>query len=97
MPFKITKDPQLQWLQFRINNRILGTNYLRKKMKMVSSDLCTFCKTQAETIQHLFYECNTVQHFWTNLALYMTEKRAEIQTDWNITGILLGNKNLIRL
>ena len=92
MPFKITKDPQLQWLQFRINNRILGTNYLRKKMKMVSSDLCTFCKTQAETIQHLFYECNTVQHFWTNLALYMTEKRAEIQTDWNITDILFGNK-----
>ncbi|MCU7801037.1 MAG: reverse transcriptase family protein, partial [gamma proteobacterium symbiont of Lucinoma myriamae] len=31
LPFRITKDTSLKWLQVRINHRILGTNYLLAK------------------------------------------------------------------
>lgn len=44
LPFKCTKDSRLQWLQFRINHRILGTNNLRAKMGLINNNSCSFCK-----------------------------------------------------
>ncbi|MCU7801464.1 MAG: hypothetical protein KZQ70_15365, partial [gamma proteobacterium symbiont of Lucinoma myriamae] len=38
LPFKITKDTNLRWLQIRINHRILGTNYLLSKMNIQTND-----------------------------------------------------------
>ena len=34
LPFKITKDSSLRWLQLRINQRILSINYLLSKMNL---------------------------------------------------------------
>ena len=45
IPFSCTKDPKLQWLQYRINHRILGTNYLLVKMGIKNSEICSFCNT----------------------------------------------------
>ena len=59
--------------------------------RIADSDKCTFCKTQTETIQHLFYDCHIVTAFWENLARYVNEKCPEIQTDWDITDIIFGN------
>ena len=54
LPFKVTKDTQLQWFQFKIINRIIGTKHLCKKMKIVPSDMCTFCNEQTETTHTYF-------------------------------------------
>lgn len=32
---------------------------------------CTFCKTQDETIEHLFFCCNKVQAFWAEVSDYI--------------------------
>ena len=32
-----------------------------KKLKLTDSNLCTFCKLEAETIEHLFVDCPYVK------------------------------------
>ena len=57
LPFLITNDVKVQWFQYRIIHRILGTNSLLNKMKIIDDPLCTFCKQSEENLEHLFWEC----------------------------------------
>ena len=57
LPFLITNDVKVQWFQYRIIHRILGTNSLLNKMKITDDPLCTFCKQSEENLEHLFWEC----------------------------------------
>ena len=59
--FKCTRDSYIQWLQTRISHRILPTNNLLYKMKLVDSKLCSFCECCEETLVHLFWDCNKIQ------------------------------------
>ena len=34
------------------------------KLKLTDSKLCTFCKLEAETIEHLFVDCPYVKDIW---------------------------------
>ena len=43
LPFKVTKNTKLQWLQNRINHHILVTNYFLLKVKIIDNPDCTFC------------------------------------------------------
>ena len=63
LPFFLTKDSMLQWFQYRINHRILGTNRLMFKMGIVDKENCSFCNHFSETILHLFCECRYVDQF----------------------------------
>ena len=56
IPFLVTKDTKLQWLQNRINCRILGTKSYLHKIEYIDTDSCTFCNMEPETIQHLFWD-----------------------------------------
>ena len=94
IPFKITKDPKLLWLQYRINHRILGTNYLLTKMKIKNCDKCTFCNNTPETIVHIFWSCEMIQNFWSQLASYIEEKCSLVTIRWSKTDILFGNLKL---
>ena len=53
----MTHDTKLQWLQYRITHRILGTNSYLFKIRYINSDLCSFCIREKETIKHLFWDC----------------------------------------
>ena len=33
-------------------------------MKLISSPLCTFCKSENETIELLFWNCTLIKDFW---------------------------------
>ena len=71
IPFKCCNNKHLQWFQCRINYRILGINYLLEKIKIKSSNLCSYCKLSPETIHHLFCECQQVIVFWNNFKQYL--------------------------
>lgn len=92
--FSQTKDPKLIWMQYRINHRILGTNYLLKKMNIVDNDKCSFCKDHTETLTHLFYDCEVTKHFWHNLSNHIKRKCNVNFPDWSMTDILFGNIRL---
>ena len=74
LPFDISQDTQLRWFQYRINHRILGTNYLLNRMKKNQSALCTFCNEKEETISHMFWECSHVVYFWRQFSQFVNTK-----------------------
>ena len=53
LSFYLTKDSKLQWFQFKIVHRIIGTNHLLSKMGLNENDYCSFCNQSPETIAHL--------------------------------------------
>ena len=63
LPFAITKNTKLQWLQYRINHKILATNKILNKIRIVQNQYCTFCKTELESIEHILWDCYYVQQF----------------------------------
>ena len=62
-----TCETFVQFSQFKILNDILFTNSRLAKIGLIQSDLCTFCKTSRETIDHLFFHC--VHSFWEEFGL----------------------------
>ena len=67
MPFIISKDTKLQWFQSRINHFILGTNSLLNKINPNFDNKCQFCKTDEETIEHIFWNCTKTQELLISL------------------------------
>ena len=43
---------------------------------------------EIETLNHLFWECIHVQHFWTNLSVFLQEYNILIQ--FNLRNVMLG-------
>jgi hypothetical protein len=54
---KTTKNQKLKLLQYKIIHRRVATNQFLEKNKSKPNALCTFCKTETETTEHLFYSC----------------------------------------
>ena len=93
LPFKVTLDCKLRWLQYRITHGILVTNSWLHKIGFVEDDKCVFCDS-SETIEHLYTECTVVNTFWndiSNWANFMPELNdfkklyGDISTDDHLT------------
>ena len=72
--FRTTAETKLQWFQTRLIHRILPTNRYLYVCKIKESSMCTFCEMEEETIQHLFWNCNIVRHFWAELEAQLHSK-----------------------
>ena len=64
MPFVCLVDTKSRTFQYKINTRTLLLNKRLHKMKIVDSELCTFCKQVEETPEHIFAECQHACDFW---------------------------------
>lgn len=93
LPFKVTGDTNLRWLQVRINHRILGTKYLLSKMNLQTDDRCTFCSQQQETIKHIFWECEISAYFWDGLKMILHDNCGLRNINFNDATIIFGNPN----
>ena len=67
-------DTKLRWFQYRILNRFLTTNSFMCKIGQRIDNVCTFCKKEAETIEHLFVECKVVTNIWSKLQIWIQIK-----------------------
>lgn len=74
VPAKCCSNTKLHWFQYRIMHRILGTNDLLTKMNIKQNNLCTFCLTETEKIEHLFWQCNVVNQFWEQVNQWIYTK-----------------------
>ena len=63
VPWKSVSETKLQYFQFKCIHRILPTNKLLFAMKKVDSPLCSFCKLDDESIEHLFWGCSFTSNF----------------------------------
>ena len=43
-------------------------------MKITNDESCTFCKQQAECLEHGLWACDVVQHFWLTFEQFVNEK-----------------------
>ena len=92
IPFIVTNDTKLQWLQFRIIHRILATNSYLFNIKYVESDVCTFCHYEKETITHLFWDCIYINPLWGEFAAWYNDKQSE-NIVLDIVDVLFGKSN----
>ena len=60
---KATSSPYLLYLHYRIIRRIITTNKLLHVIHISPDNLCTFCKHETETIEHLFWRCVVTKQF----------------------------------
>ena len=72
LPFITTKSSKLQWFQYIIIHRILGTNSLLYKINQKPNDKCSFCLEEVERIEHIFWSCNKISKLWEELPLNLT-------------------------
>ena len=75
----------MQCLRLKILNDILFTNLCLAKIGLIQSDLCTFCNTGAETIDHLFFYCVYSRPFWEEfvsywIAIAKEQRKLELKT-----------------
>ena len=70
---KCCKNSYLKNFQYKLLHRIIATNTFLHKINLVNTKLCTFCKNDDETIEHLFYECIHTQHLLYALFDFLKE------------------------
>lgn len=88
--FKLSKDTTIQWFQYRLQHRILPVNTYLKNIGIKNCNKCNICKTEIESIQHLFWECDEIKRIWQMLIEWIQNKiNKTIQL--NLTSILFGN------
>ena len=88
----------VQCFQFKILNDILFLNTRLQKIGRIQSDLCTFCQTSPETLEHFFYRCSFSIEFWNKFEnFWLTVTRKQIKLDYIniILGILDQRSNLL--
>ena len=88
----------VQCFQFKLLNDILFLNTRLAKIGRVQSDLCSFCQTSPETLEHFFYRCSFSTEFWTKFEKFrLTVAREQIKLDYVniILGILDQRSNLL--
>lgn len=83
IPFVVTQDTTLWYLQYMIINRFFPCNYNVNTWYKNQSNLCLKCNS-IDTMNHYFFECQYVTDFWKDLF------------DWfeNVTGINLHLKGI---
>ena len=89
MSFITTKSTKLQWFQYRIIHRILGTNEFLFKIKQKDNDKCTFCNEFTESIHHIFWSCPKVSELWEQLNYWVFDK-TQIELPLNSDIVLFG-------
>ena len=99
LPFKVTQESKLHWLQFQILHRLIPTNQYLHKLKLKTSPTCSFCKNDIESIEHLFIECPLVRKIWDDIEEWLLNK-FRISVTFDKPSILFGKykkKNMYKV
>ena len=67
----------------------LATNNFLYKIKILNSEKCTFCNNFPETIDHLFWKCETVQIFHNKIKDILEKTDAQCRPEE--MSFVLGN------
>ena len=93
--YMLTKDSKLLIFQYKllhrntITNRNLNLWDQKLEPDLRRSDKCQFCNLATEYIEHLFYNCQVVKQFWTQIFQWISTK-TNLNINFTIAEILLG-------
>ena len=74
LPFNVTKDTKLTEFQLKIIHNILPTRSSLSRAGLTDSDTCLWCKKERHTLEHMFWECPSIQMFWTRFIAWWKSK-----------------------
>ena len=94
LPFNSTIDSKLRNVQYKYIMRIIPTNKLLLKFKIKSTNLCDFCCMYIESLDHLFWYCSHIQHFWNEFTHFLKTLNVNIQL--NLRTVSLGITDNVR-
>ena len=89
LPFIVTIETKIREFQYKILNNIVFTNEKMFKFKMTDSPLCSFCKREVESLEHLLYYCDVTKTFWEAFCSWLGEFKINSHP-FTITEILFG-------
>lgn len=69
-----TKSSYNRMFHYRLVNRIMATNRYLHIINIKDSECCTFCKTEPETLAHLFWHCPKTKNFITAIQTELLTK-----------------------
>ena len=67
VPWECTVESKLRSFQYHIINRSLVTNKSLYQWNLTESELCQFCNSNIETIEHMLFECIHVKQLWSEI------------------------------
>ena len=68
----LTRDTNVQNLQFKITHTIMTCGYNLKIWKIKSIDVCEKCNEFVDTIKHHMIFCQAVKQFWNQVLKWWT-------------------------
>ena len=88
--YTTTKIIKYRSFQYRLlHNAILLNNRL-SHMGITQTPLCSFCKTEIETIKHFFVECKITKKIWNDINKYLKQVH-DTQIEINAPTIILND------
>ena len=63
-------EPYMKAFQYKVLNSILFTNTKLCKLGYIPDDKCSFCKSEPESLNHVFFNCRHARHFWKEFERY---------------------------
>ena len=83
----------MQMFQYKVLHRILATNKKLFQYKIIYSPLCSYCKMEDKTIQHLFCECDLATSIWHDITGWLKTQGRSIEY-LRDSQIILGDPKL---
>ena len=67
LPRVVFTDTKSRVFQYKCLHRLISSNDFLHVIGKKENNLCSFCKTQVDSLEHLLYQCNIVKQFWINI------------------------------
>ena len=69
LPHTVSSELYVRVFQYKVLNSILFTNTKLFKIGLITEDKCSFCKSDLDTLSHLF-DCIKTKSFWRDFESY---------------------------
>jgi len=90
LPFYSTKVTKLIIFQFKLLHRRLATNDFLNKIGIRENNICTFCRTEKESLFHLFWSCSETSSFWRDFMKWLAKNQMKLKSEILTPDITIG-------
>ena len=88
--YKMTNVTKYRSFQYRVNQRAIVTNVDLCRWGITSSEKCSFCGEEDETILHLLVSCSHVRVLWDQLLEYISKEYTKTALEVNDTNLIFS-------
>ena len=92
LPFCSTKSTKLIIFQFKLLHKRLATNDFLNKIGIRENEICTFCRTEKESLFHLFWSCSETSCFWRGFTKWLAENQIKLKSNIFAPDLIIGHE-----